>query len=184
MLFLGDPAATLHEGRITPFDRTIDVHDRPVDLVTARTFADPPLNDSRVEKRGSSLQFGEHAPGHAGEQLADGPCTLALRPHHVAFASGATRTVGVPATVGTGEITGSKTCLHARAGGGADDGGAYALPGPSGCGKTTLLDIISGLLVPRPGTSASTTPTSPRTRPKRGTRPRCSSVRSAATRPS
>ena len=31
------------------------------------------------------------------------------------------------------------------------DGGAYALLGPSGCGKTTLLNIISGLLVPTEG---------------------------------
>ncbi|WP_308419617.1 ABC transporter ATP-binding protein [Chitinimonas koreensis] len=31
------------------------------------------------------------------------------------------------------------------------DGGAYALLGPSGCGKTTLLNIISGLLVPSEG---------------------------------
>ncbi len=31
------------------------------------------------------------------------------------------------------------------------DGGAYALLGPSGCGKTTLLNIISGLLVPTCG---------------------------------
>jgi glycerol transport system ATP-binding protein len=31
------------------------------------------------------------------------------------------------------------------------DGGAYALLGPSGCGKTTLLNIISGLLVPSHG---------------------------------
>jgi glycerol transport system ATP-binding protein len=31
-------------------------------------------------------------------------------------------------------------------------GGAYALLGPSGCGKTTLLNIISGLLVPSQGT--------------------------------
>jgi glycerol transport system ATP-binding protein len=33
-----------------------------------------------------------------------------------------------------------------------EDGGAYALLGPSGCGKTTLLNIISGLLVPSLGT--------------------------------
>ncbi len=32
-----------------------------------------------------------------------------------------------------------------------EDGRAYALLGPSGCGKTTLLNIISGLLVPSEG---------------------------------
>ena len=32
-----------------------------------------------------------------------------------------------------------------------DDGGAYALLGPSGCGKTTLLNIISGLVIPSEG---------------------------------
>ncbi|MEI8299483.1 MAG: ABC transporter ATP-binding protein [Pseudomonadota bacterium] len=32
------------------------------------------------------------------------------------------------------------------------DGGAYALLGPSGCGKTTMLNIISGLLIPSEGT--------------------------------
>ena len=32
------------------------------------------------------------------------------------------------------------------------DGGAYALLGPSGCGKTTMLNIISGLVVPSQGT--------------------------------
>lgn len=31
------------------------------------------------------------------------------------------------------------------------NGGAYALLGPSGCGKTTLLNIISGLVVPSEG---------------------------------
>ena len=32
-----------------------------------------------------------------------------------------------------------------------DDGGAYAILGPSGCGKTTMLNIMSGLLVPSQG---------------------------------
>jgi len=31
------------------------------------------------------------------------------------------------------------------------DGGAFALLGPSGCGKTTLLNVISGLIVPSEG---------------------------------
>ena len=33
-----------------------------------------------------------------------------------------------------------------------DDGGAYALLGPSGCGKTTLLNLVSGLVIPSQGT--------------------------------
>jgi len=32
-----------------------------------------------------------------------------------------------------------------------EDGAAYALLGPSGCGKTTLLNIISGILIPSEG---------------------------------
>jgi glycerol transport system ATP-binding protein len=32
------------------------------------------------------------------------------------------------------------------------DGGAYALLGPSGCGKTTMLNVISGLVLPSQGT--------------------------------
>jgi glycerol transport system ATP-binding protein len=33
-----------------------------------------------------------------------------------------------------------------------ENGGAYALLGPSGCGKTTMLNIMSGLVVPSQGT--------------------------------
>ena len=32
-----------------------------------------------------------------------------------------------------------------------EDGGAYALLGPSGCGKTTMLNIMSGLVIPSQG---------------------------------
>ena len=51
-LLLGGNTATLSEGRVTQFGPTIDVFRRPVDLVTARTFADPPLNTIVLRKSG------------------------------------------------------------------------------------------------------------------------------------
>ena len=135
-LLLGGRTATLHEGRITQFDRTIDVHDRPVDLVTAQTFADPPLNTVSVTKRGTELRFDERSLGRAPRDLADGRYTLAFRPHHVALAASAVHTVAVPATVGTSEITGSETYLHVRAAGrGTADGGARDTDGGAATGN-------------------------------------------------
>ena len=117
-LLLGGRTATLHEGAVTQFGETIEVYERPRDLVTAQTFADPPLNLARVAKRGTELRYGERVLGHADPALADGDYTLAFRPHHVALAASASHRVAVPATVGTSEITGSETFLHARAGDG------------------------------------------------------------------
>lgn len=54
-LLLGGNTATLSEGRLTQFGRTIDVYRRPVDIVTAATFADPPLNTIEVMKTNGSF---------------------------------------------------------------------------------------------------------------------------------
>ena len=54
-LLLGGNTATLSEGRITQFGPTIEVFRKPNDLVTARTFADPPLNTIVLRKKGASF---------------------------------------------------------------------------------------------------------------------------------
>ena len=117
-LLLGGRTATLHEGRVTQFGETIEVYNRPGDLVTAQTFADPPMNVAAVEKRGAALYFGELLLGRVPDSLADGAYTLAFRPHHVSLSPSAAHSVAVPAKVGTSEITGSETYLHAHASGG------------------------------------------------------------------
>src|SRR5690606_4651370 len=69
-LLLGGATATLSEGRITQFGPTPDVYRRPRDLVTARTFSDPPLNTVRAD----DARWAAAPPGAA---------TLAFRPHHL-----------------------------------------------------------------------------------------------------
>ena len=111
-LLLGGHTATLCEGRVTQFGPTIEVFRRPVDLVTARTFSDPPLNTIAATKNGETfhLDGGISMPAPAG--LVDGRYTIGFQPHHLHLSHPAPGAVAVRARVGVSEITGSETFVH------------------------------------------------------------------------
>ena len=114
-LLLGGRTATLHEGAITQFDKTIDVYNSPVNLQTAQTFSDPPLNTISVQLQSGVLINEAASFGALHESVtavADSRYTLAFRPHHVSLTQTATHSVAVQAKVGTSEITGSETYIH------------------------------------------------------------------------
>ncbi|WP_210336257.1 ABC transporter ATP-binding protein, partial [Methylobrevis albus] len=113
-LLLGGNTATLAEGRVTQFGRTIDVYNRPADLEAAQTFSDPPLNVARVEKRDETLRFAggfEIGAGRAAAGLRDAVYTIGFRPHHL-FLDAVPGAVPVTATVAVTEITGSESFVH------------------------------------------------------------------------
>ncbi len=114
-LLLGGATATLHEGRVTQFGRTIDVFNRPVDLVTAETFSDPPLNSLAVTKAGDDLVLGEGvrvpAPA-AARSLGDGAYRVGFRPHHLHLDPPAGRAVELVVPVAVTEISGSESFVH------------------------------------------------------------------------
>jgi len=116
-LLLGGNTATLSEGRVTQFGPTIEVFRRPVDLVTARTFADPPLNTIILRKAGAAfvLDGGVSIPA-AGDLagLADGTYTVGFQPHHLTLSPSGPGAVPLPATVTALEITGSESFVHLR----------------------------------------------------------------------
>jgi glycerol transport system ATP-binding protein len=116
-LLLGGKTITLHQGAVTQFGPTIDVYNQPVDLQTAQTFSDPPLNTIEVVLSDGRLAAGRHALGELtpqpdGSVTPDGRYTLAFRPHHVSLFHNAVHSVPVEASVGTSEITGSETYIH------------------------------------------------------------------------
>lgn len=118
-LLLGGKTATLHEGTVTQFDATIDVYNTPVNLQTAQTFSDPPLNTIDVQLASGALQAGERSLGSVdagAAALADGRYALAFRPHHVSLSASTRHSVAVEAVVGTSEITGSETYIHITVG--------------------------------------------------------------------
>ncbi|MCU0832399.1 MAG: ABC transporter ATP-binding protein [Rhizobiaceae bacterium] len=116
-LLLGGNTATLDRGRVTQFGRTVDVFRAPVDIVTAQTFSDPPMNTVAAVKQGDRLALNTgvsmplRAPG-----LADGPLIVGFRPHHLAPSQTAPDAVPMAARVIVTEITGSESFVHLAAG--------------------------------------------------------------------
>lgn len=118
-LMLGGHTATLHEGGVTQFGVTHEVFRNPADLVTARTFSDPPLNVADVVKQGDKFVMNDVAswslPGrHAG--LPDGNYRLGFRPHHLSLGNGDERAIRLEGTVEIAEISGSETFVHLNVG--------------------------------------------------------------------
>lgn len=113
-LLLGGDTATLHEGQITQFGKTIDVYNRPSNLVTAQTFSDPPMNIIPMQKQGDKFVFSQGnvdcPKGLTG--LADGPYNIGVRPHHLMLKKSAGKSLKIELPVATTEITGSETFVH------------------------------------------------------------------------
>ncbi|SMF18730.1 carbohydrate ABC transporter ATP-binding protein, CUT1 family [Tistlia consotensis] len=115
-LLLGGRTATLHQGRVTQFGPTPEVYRQPIDLTTARTFSDPPLNVLAVTKQGERAT-GVGAPLELAAEgslagLPDGRYTIGFRPHHLYLAPPGGRAVALTATVAVTEITGSESFVH------------------------------------------------------------------------
>jgi len=114
-LLLGGNTATLAEGRVTQFGPTIEVFRKPNDLVTAKTFADPPLNTIVLSKKGASFQLdgGVNLPVPAEiAGIADSSYTIGFQPHHLSLTRPNAAAVPVSAKVSVTEITGSESFVH------------------------------------------------------------------------
>ena len=113
-LLLGGNTAALSEGKVTQFGSTIDVYRRPVDLVTARTFSDPPINIVQAVKAGRKLMLrggDEFSLPRDISDIADSSYRVGFRAHHLLLES-AGRSVPIKANVSVVEITGSESFVH------------------------------------------------------------------------
>jgi glycerol transport system ATP-binding protein len=115
-LLLGGSTATLSEGRVTQFGRTLDVYRKPETLETARIFSDPPINVLAMEKSGGVLKSktGALSLPSAGlfSGLPDGSYTIAFRPDHLYLLRPGREALAVTGTVAMTEITGSESFVH------------------------------------------------------------------------
>lgn len=114
-LLLGGYTAPLHEGRVTQFGPTIDVFSRPQNLITARTFSDPPMNTLKVTKLNNTMLYKSHVEIPVIGKLPalpDDDYTIAFRPHHLYLEKSSENNIAVKAKVVVTEITGSESFIH------------------------------------------------------------------------
>ncbi|MBW8444333.1 MAG: ABC transporter ATP-binding protein [Arenimonas sp.] len=114
-LLLGGNTATLSQGAVTQFGETIQVYRHPLDLLTARTFADPPLNTIELIKSGGQFLLADRpvlpVPAHLAA-IADGPVTVGFQPHHLYLHRNDHATTALSATTLVSEIAGSESFIH------------------------------------------------------------------------
>jgi glycerol transport system ATP-binding protein len=115
-LLLGGNTATMHEGRVSQFGKTISVYRKPDDLITAKTFADPPLNTLAVVKKGNSFVSDTGAkilpvPDHLNG-IVDGNVTLAFQPHHLHLKAPYPKAPMLKVKTLISEIAGSESFVH------------------------------------------------------------------------
>jgi glycerol transport system ATP-binding protein len=118
-LLLGGHTAALHEGRMTHFGPTATAYRAPSDLITARVFSDPPINAAPVVKRGHEIVLDDTVRWPARDAMAaaaEGPYTMAVRPHHVRPSGDGDLMVRVNGKVLVTEISGSESVAHFEVG--------------------------------------------------------------------
>lgn len=114
-LLLGGNTATLWEGRVTQFGKTLDVYRQPIDATTARVFSDPPMNFLSISKTEDKLMFGDGqsvaVKGKLSE-LADGRYMAGFRAHHLELERHSGDDMEFITELKVTEITGSETYVH------------------------------------------------------------------------
>ena len=56
-LMIGGNTATLLEGKVIQYGKTLEVYNKPENLISAKVFSDPPMNIAEVTKSGDKCKF-------------------------------------------------------------------------------------------------------------------------------
>ncbi|MCP4298353.1 MAG: ABC transporter ATP-binding protein [Proteobacteria bacterium] len=114
-LLIGGYTATLSEGKVTQYGKTSDIYHKPLNLISAQVFSDPPINVAKVTKKGDRFFLHDdiswQSDGHYGA-LGDGEYTIGCRPHHIGLHQTNDNSVKVSGTVLIAELSGSESTLH------------------------------------------------------------------------
>ena len=121
-LLLGGKTALMEDGHVTQFGPTAEIYRNPANVQAAAVFSDPPINTAEITKQGTTARLNDDVTwtlSGSAANLADGPYTIAIRPHHVLPVAQEQSTVHLTGRVQVTELSGSESSAHFQMGSGS-----------------------------------------------------------------
>ena len=115
-LLMGGNTATLMEGKVIQYGKTIEVYNKPSNLISARVFSDPPINISDIKKTGDTFSLLNDSVKwkSLGIKIKDGKYKVGIRPHNITTYKTGNNSVEIKGKVLISELSGSESLIHFR----------------------------------------------------------------------
>ena len=112
-LLLGGNTATLQEGKVIQYGRTLDVYNKPNSLVSAQVFSDPPMNITKIKKKGNEYSFiNNNIQWKSKLNIKDGEYKIGIRPHNITTYKEGENSIEIKGKVLISELSGSESLIH------------------------------------------------------------------------
>ena len=112
-LMIGGNTATLLEGRVIQYGKTLDVYTKPENLTSARVFSDPPMNIAEISKSGEIFKIdNNNVEWKSNLKIKDGRYKIGIRPHNITTYKEGNNSVEINGKVLISELSGSESLIH------------------------------------------------------------------------
>ena len=112
-LMIGGNTATILEGKIIQYGKTLDVYNKPENLTSAKVFSDPPMNIAEISKSGDTCKLADNSvQWKSNVKIKDGNYKIGIRPHNITTYKEGSNTVEINGKVLISELSGSESLIH------------------------------------------------------------------------
>ena len=112
-LLLGGNTATLQEGKVIQYGKTLDVYNKPNSLLSAQVFSDPPMNITKIKKVGDNCSFLDDSVNWKSKiNIKDGEYKVGIRPHNITTYKEGSNSLEIKGKVLISELSGSESLIH------------------------------------------------------------------------
>ena len=112
-LMIGGNTATLLEGKVIQYGKTLDVYNKPENLISAKVFSDPPMNIAEIKKNGDTCKLADNnVQWKSSVKIKDGTYKIGIRPHNITTYKEGNNSVEINGKVLISELSGSESLIH------------------------------------------------------------------------